>query len=110
MAFYCKKGYVKFWDCLPIGQGMYATSLQLRLIVFMPPTGLAYSCILITLLIEINNIHAAALTILYFYESFYGVSWKKCNFKGADKDCIPHYPSFEVPLNNCEIASDQYNK
>lgn len=59
---------------------------------------------------EVNNISGAGIVILYVYETFYGVPWKDCNFKGADKNCIPHNPNYEVPLNNCEFASYQFNK
>lgn len=61
-------------------------------------------------MLEINNVHSAGMSILYIYESFDGIPWWNCDFEDADENCIPQYPKFEVPLNNCHFASNQYNK
>lgn len=71
--------------------------------------GLAFTTALTTLVMEINNVGEAGLAILYMYDTFSGIPWKDCKFKGAEESCIPFNPP-EMPKNNCEIASDQYNK
>lgn len=77
---------------------------------FFTLAGLSYTTVVITLLMEINNISEAGITVLYIFKTFYGVPWRDCKFAGADGNCIPQHPKFDVPSNNCEFASNQYNK
>lgn len=113
MAYYSKRGYITFWECIPIFQGMYCSkflNLPCYLYSFVIPVGLSYTTALVTLFMEMNNISEAGITILYICKTFYGVPWKECNFAGADENCIPHHPKFNVSSNNCQFASNQYNK
>lgn len=93
------KNYLIFIFCVVI-----------HLYTFYRILGLSYITVIVTVLMEVNNMTAAGLTILYIYESFHGYPWKNCKFEGATENCIPHYPQFTVPRNNCEFASNQYNK